>query len=318
MDAAAVIVRAAMQLDAIQLFCDIASEGSISGGARLHGVTQSAASQRLMALERELGTRLIDRGTRPIRLTAAGEAYRHGCADILRRYEALKRQISAPAGAISGVVKVAAIYSAGIDLLSRAEERFRAEHPRVKVRVEYLQPGRVHERVRDQRVDFGVISYPSKWRDVAAQPLRDEIMSVVCRADHPLAQREVLDPVSLLDQSLVGFDASLPIAGQISGYLRRNGGQPRLSHTFDNIDTIKAYLGHSDEAAILPFRAVRWEVEDGLLAGIRLEPRLTRPVAVVTPLQRSPSAAAAALIEALIADDTANPEPEPAAPAVPT
>ena len=298
-----------MQLDTIQLFCDVARAGSISGGARLHGVTQSAASQRIIALEREFGTRLIDRGTRPIRLTAAGEVYCEGCTEILDRYEQLKRQVgeaTAPAGVIRGAVRVAAIYSAGIDLLSRIETRFAAEHPEVKLQVDYLQPSAVHERVRDKRVDFGIISYPQQWRDLDAQPLRQEIMAVVCRVGHPLANLKVLSPASLVGHPLVGFDSSLPIASQIATYLRCNGGNPALSHTFDNIDTIKAYVGHSDEAAILPYRAVAREVEDGVLAAISLEPELRRPVAIVMPTRNTPSTAARALIEALTADSASS------------
>lgn len=141
-------------------------------------------------------------------------------------------------------------------------------------------------------------------------------MVVVCRAGHPLAACEVLGPSSLLNHPLVGFDSSLPIANQTRTYLRRNGGDTALSHTFDNIDTIKAYVSRSDEAAILPHRAVAREVADGVLTAIRLEPALTRPVAIVTPPGRSLSAPAKALIEALIADDTSSPAREPATLAV--
>jgi len=295
-----------MHVDVIELFCDIASERSISAGARMHGITQSAASQRIMALERELETRLIDRGTRPLRLTAAGELYRQGARDILDRYEQLKQCIARPGPAIQGQVRVAAIYSAGIDLLNSVAQRFEADHPGVRVHVDYLQPSRIVDRVRESRVDFGILSYPQKWRDLVAQPLRQETMVVVCRAGHALAKREVLSPADLVEQPIVGFDSSLPVASQIASYLRRNGGNSDLSHSFDNIDTIKAYVGHSHEVAILPRRAVAREVEDGSLAAIRLEPCLSRPVAIVSSPNRSHTAAAQALIEALRADSDAS------------
>lgn len=290
-----------MQVDVIQLFCDVARERSISGAAKLHGVTQSAASQRIMALERELGVQLIDRGTRPLRLTMTGELYRQGTEEILDRYEQLKLQLVQSGGALRSVVRVAAIYSAGIDLLNRVVETFEAERPEVRVRVDYLQPSIVHERVRDQHVDFGIISYPQQWRDLAAQPLREETMVVVCAARHALAQQTRLMPVDLVGQSLVSFDSSLPIASEIGAYLRRNGGDPQSSHTFDNIDTIKSFIAHSDEIAILPYRAVHREVEAGVLAAIGLEPLVSRSVAVVTPPHRPQSAAAKALIDTLIA-----------------
>lgn len=297
----------------MQLFCDVAREGSVSGAARLHGVTQSAASQRVMALEREIGAQLIDRGTRPLKLTMAGELYRQGSEEILDRYQQLKRQIAGSASAIRSTVRVAAIYSAGIDLLNRAQERFEAEHPEIRVRVEYLQPALVHERVRAAQVDFGILSYPRQWRDITARPLREEAMVVVCAAGHPLEDRATLSPAELVGQSLVSFDFSLPIAGQIGAYLRRNGGDPELSHSFDNIDTIKTFVAHSDEIAILPYRAVKREVEDGELVAIRLEPALSRPVAIVTPPHRPQSAPARALIETLIAVGASSAEPEPAA-----
>lgn len=305
-----------MHLDAIQLFCDIAREGSFSAGARLHGVTQSAASQRIMVLERELDVQLIDRGRRPLQLTLAGEIYRQGCQQMLNQYAQLKRKIADPTGsvgAIRGSVRVAAIYSAGIDLLSRVAERFEAEHLDASIQLDYLQPSAVHERVRDKRADFGVISYPQRWQGVCAQPLRDETMVVVCRSGHPLAARAVLNPAALAGQPLVGFDSSLPIASQIGAYLRRNGGNPALSHRFDNIDTVKAYVSHSDEAAILPCRAVAREVANGTLAAVCLEPALSRPVAIITPPHTVPSVAAKALIDALTGDSASRTDTEPVA-----
>lgn len=291
-----------MQLDVIQLFCDIASEGSISAAARLHDVTQSAASQRIKVLERELGVRLIDRGTRPLQLTAAGQIYRQGGREILERYEQLKRQLAGQSEVIGGTVQIAAIYSAGIDFLNQAVERFESRHPNVRVHVSYQQPAMVHKQVRDHDVDFGILSYPEKWEDLASVLLREETMVVVCSADHPLAHREVLTPADLVDQPLVGFDSNLPIASQIGAYLRRNGRDPELSHTFDNIDTIKTFVGHSGEVAILPDRTVRREVEDGVLATVRLDPPVSRPLGIVTPPRRPQSVTARHLIEALIAD----------------
>lgn len=305
-----------MQLDVIQLFCDVARERSISGAARLHGVTQSAASQRVRALERELGVQLIDRGTRPLRLTAAGDLYLQGSEEILGRYEQLKRQLVESPGANRSTVRVAAIYSAGIDLLNRVAAQFEAERPEVRVRVDYLQPSVVHQRVRDQHVDFGILSYPQQWRDLVAQPLREEAMFVVCAVGHPLAQQTVLGPADLVGQSLVSFDSTLPIASQVGAYLRRNGGDPQSSHTFDNIDTIKTFVAHSDETAILPYRAVQREVQSGALAAIRLEPALSRPVAIVTPPHRLQSAPARALIEALVAAGASDTDASPAVSAV--
>jgi len=275
-----------MQIDVIKLFCDVAQHRSVSKAAEANGVTQSAVSQRLAALERELGVQLIDRSKRPLQLTEAGETYHHGCRTILDRYAKLTRQITKANRELTGTVRVAAIYSAGIELLAQAVEAFERQHPSAEVEVQYHQPESVYERVRDDLVDIGILSYPERWKGLATVPLREEMMTVVCAPDHRLARRETVAAEELADQALVSFDPSLPIARRISRYLREHGVPANFSHTFDNIDTMKVYVSHSDEAAILPERTVRREVAAGTLAAIRLEPTLTRPIGVVYNRQR--------------------------------
>lgn len=270
-----------MQLDMIQLFCDVAQHRSVSRAAEVHGVTQSAVSQRIQALEKELGMQLIDRSKRPLQLTGPGETYYHGCRQILDQYARLTRQITSPQATARGTLRIAAIYSAGIDLLNQAVERFEADHPRVHIEVQYHQPDDVYQKVRGGQVDLGILSYPERWRDLAARPLREEEMAVVCRPEHALADRGKLDPLDLADQPLVMFDSALPIGRRILAYLRRHGVAPQVAHSFDNIDTVKVYLRHSDEAAILPARTVAREVAERTLVALTLRPVLARPLAVV-------------------------------------
>src|ERR1051325_1033651 len=137
-----------MQLDAARLFCEVAQHRSVSRAAELHGVTQSAASQRLQALEKEIGARLIDRSTRPLSLTAAGELYFRGCRRILASYESLKRRVASAGNGhpgapgtddpgLRGEVTIAAIYSSGIDLLNQVKAAFERERPRATISITY-------------------------------------------------------------------------------------------------------------------------------------------------------------------------------------
>ena len=74
-----------MTLDQLKLFRDIAHARSVSRGAEIGGVSQSAASQHLQEIERLLGVTLLDRSTRPLGLTKAGQMYYEFCRDVLRR-----------------------------------------------------------------------------------------------------------------------------------------------------------------------------------------------------------------------------------------
>jgi len=296
-----------MQMEAINLFCDVAQHRSISRAALAHGVTQSAASQRIASLERELGVQLVDRSTRPLSLTEAGELYYRGCRKIMEDYERLTRRLhgAREGRELVGEVSVAAIYSSGIDLLNRVIADFERDHPQARLKVEYLQPQNVYQRVRQQVCDLGIISYPERWSGVESVPLRDETMVVVARGGHVLATANQLHAEQLADHAIVSFDESLPIGRRILEYLRRHGAATNIINHVDNIDTIKSFVAETDAVAILPRRTVQREVEAGVLAAIELTPTLVRPVAIIHLPHPALSPLARAFIEYLTHDQQA-------------
>ena len=74
-----------MDLDRFKLFRDIAQTRSVSKGAALNGISQSAASQYLQDLEEQMGMTLLDRASRPLTVTEAGKLYLEMCRDMLNR-----------------------------------------------------------------------------------------------------------------------------------------------------------------------------------------------------------------------------------------
>lgn len=290
-----------MNTDAIKLFCDVAQHRSVSRAAELHGVTQSAASQRIRALEKELGVTLIDRSTRPLQLTSAGELYHRGCRRLIERYEKLTAQLTKTRrGTLRGEVTIAAIYSAGIDLLNSVKSDFEAAHPRCTVSVSYLQPDVVYDRVHHEQCDLGILSYPDRFRDLASLPLRQELMSVVTRPDHPLAGEDSVHVSQVSPYEMVNFDLSLPIGRRIRQYLRDHDVEARVISHFDNIDTIKNFVAQTGAVAILPRRTVQPEVAAGVLAAMPLEPRLVRPLGVVFMRHREQNPLVKAFIDYLL------------------
>lgn len=289
-----------MNTDAIKLFCDVAQYRSVSRGAELHGVTQSAASQRIRALEKELGVTLIDRSTRPLQLTGAGETYHRECRKIIERYDRLTAQLSAVTNGLRGEVTIAAIYSAGIDLLNQVKADFEAAHTRTTVSVSYLQPDAVYDRVRNEQCDLGILSYPDRWRELASLPLRQEIMAVVTRADHSLAGSGPVHVSELAAYDMVSFDLSLPIGRRIKKHLRDHGVEANVVGQFDNIDTIKNFVAQTGAVAILPKRTVQRDVAAGVLAAMPLEPRLVRPLGIVYMRHREQSPLVKAFIDYLV------------------
>lgn len=270
-------------MQTLRLFKDVARCRSFSQAALLHGITQSAASQRVSTLEKRLGVTLIDRSVRPLGLTDVGKVFLVGCDDLLDRYDRLAGRIAGLQGEAEGVVRVTAIYSAGIDLLNNVRERFETAFPKVHVEIRYEQPDAVYRAVRENECDLGILSYPQRWRNVGVLPLRDEPMAVVCRPDHQLVRGGVtsLRAADLTGLDMVTFDTELPVGRRIREYLRENNAQPHITNVFDNIDTIKSAVALTDQVSILPRRTVIREVAAGSLSLIELEPNLARPIGII-------------------------------------
>jgi len=273
----------------LRLYCDVASLRSFSAAAAKHDITQSAASQRIGQLEKQLGVTLIDRSTRPASLTPAGEIFYTEARELIQRYDRLTQRLASMASNsgvdrdLRGEVVVDAIYSAGIDLLNHLKDEFESTRPRVTVTIDYKRPEEVYDAVSHQRCDLGILSYPQRWRDVEVIPLRDERMCVACAPGHPLASRKSVQASQLSNWEMATFEAELPAGRAIRKYLREQDAEPTIVSVFDNIDTIKAAIEVTEQIAILPRRTMKREIEAGTLRAITLEPKLVRPMGIILP-----------------------------------
>ena len=287
-------------MQGLRIFCDVADLRSFSRAAELHGITQSAVSQRIQHLEELLGTRLLDRSKRPFVLTPAGELASREGRELVARYDALARNVARLDPERGGTVRVHAIYSAGIALLNQLRAEFQLRRPEVDVEIEYEPPSAVAEAARTGRCDFGIVSYPEQWPGLHSRPLREERMCLACGVDHELAGADRVRAADLDGRELIHFTHELPAARHIRSYLVANGANAVFAQRLDNIDTFKNMLQATDYAAILPLRTFLAEVRAGLLAAAPLEPALERPMGIVFARRRLRPAAedfAAFLVE---------------------
>ena len=287
-------------MQGLRIFCDVADLRSFSRAAELHGITQSAVSQRIHHLEERLGTKLLDRSKRPFVLTPAGDLVSREGRELVARYDSLARSVARLDPDRGGSVRVHAIYSAGIALLNQLRTEFQRRRPELDVQIEYEPPAAVAESVRTGRCDFGIVSYPEQWPGLQSRPLREEPMCLACGAHHELASEERVRAADLDSRELIHFTHELPAARHIRSYLVENGADAVFAQRLDNIDTFKSMLQATEYAAILPLRTFLAEVRAGLLAAVPLEPSLERPMGIVYARRRLRAAArdfAAFLVE---------------------
>ena len=273
-----------MDLERAKLFRDIAQSRSVSKGAKLNGISQSAASQHLQDLEEQLGLALLDRTSRPLTVTDGGKLYLDMCRDVLRRQDEFQAALERMKTEVEGTVRVASIYSVGLSEMSQLEQEFSRRYPEAHLEVEYLRPEKVYEAVVTDRADLGLLSYPEATKEVTVLPWREEEMVVAASPYHALAAKSELRPEDLEGLDFVGFDEDLPIRREIDRFLREHHVQVNLTLHFDNLQMIKEAVAHGEGVSIMPARVMEEEVKQGRLVPIPISIsslRLYRPVGIV-------------------------------------
>ena len=181
----------------LRVLREVALRGSFSAAAEALTYSQSAVSQQIAALEREAGTRLVERNGRGVRLTDAGRALVRRADAILVELAAADAELQAIAGLRAGRVRVSTFASAATALLPAAVTAFRAAHPAVQVELSLVEA--TEEAVgglRTGRADLVLVARPpSAWPpadQVEAHRLLEDPMLAVLPGGHRLARRRTL------------------------------------------------------------------------------------------------------------------------------
>jgi molybdate transport repressor ModE-like protein len=180
----------------LRVLREVALRGSFSAAAEALTYSQSAVSQQIAALEREAGTRLVERQGRGIRLTDAGRALVRRADAILVELAAADAELQAIAGLRAGRVRVSTFASAATALLPAAVTAFRAAHPAVQVELSLVEA--TEEAIgglRTGRADLVLVARPAgepPTDQVEAHRLLEDPMLAVLPGGHRLARRRTL------------------------------------------------------------------------------------------------------------------------------
>ena len=303
-----------MQLEWLKIFCDVVQWASFSRGAAENGISQSSASQAVHQLELRLGVKLIDRSKRPLVATAHGKVYYDGCKDLVGRYLEVESRVKSLEDEhnVVGTVGVASIYSVGLHHMSEYVRTFSALCPGASVRLEYLHPTRVIERVMEGGAELGLVSFPRKWPDLTVIPWREEEMVRAVHPSHRFAGRKSVKVGELNGETFVSYEGELSIRRAIDRCLRHHDVHFDVALEFDNIENIKRAVEISAGVAILPEPTLAREVKTGSLVAVRIEGqdpthRLVRPLAIIYRRNHQLSLTATRFLKLLMGDEAAAP-----------
>jgi DNA-binding transcriptional LysR family regulator len=271
-----------MQIDSLKVFCDLVESESFTKTAQINGVTQSAVSQTLTALERTFKSLLVERSKKTFRLTREGKVVYDSSKEILQTYQALDSKLLELKDVISGSIRVATIYTIGLHDLPPYIKKFMQSHPTMNMHVEYRHSSQVYEDVLSNIVDLGLVAYPVKNAKLEIVPLHKDPLVLICHPQHPFANLKAIKVKQLADQKMIGFTEIDPTRKALDKVLRQSGVEMQYALEFDNVETMKRAVEIDSGVAIVPEVTVRQEVTKKLLAAVEVDGgQLFRPIAAI-------------------------------------
>ncbi|MGW9031766.1 LysR family transcriptional regulator [Streptomyces sp. NPDC055722] len=281
----------------LEYFVAVAEEANFTrAAARLH-VVQSTVSATIKSLERELGTPLLDRNSKRVLLTDAGAALlprAHATLDAAR--EAVDA-VAEVRGGLRGTLRLGTMISVGLLDLPALLGEFHRRHPGVLLQTSAAPSGSqgLIDALLERRLDLAFVSLPGpRPTGITLTDLTTSVLDLVVPTDHPLAKRRTV-PIT----ELAGLDfVDCPV-----GYGNRTVADRafaaasvarRIAVEITELATGVAYVRNGLGVALLP-RFALGDAEN--VATLTVDDAdLDWPMSLAVPSERTPSAAARAMI----------------------
>lgn len=182
-----------MNLKKLEAFIMVVEKNSFSEAAAVLKSSQPSVSLKIKSLEDELGFELLDRGASGVRPTSAGMHVYMAAKDISSRWMALKDELDAFQGTLTGTLTIGASTIPGTYLLPGWVKKFRSLFPKVDVKIEIGDSKKILEKLQNHQIDAAIIGMKVDSRLLKSNPVAVDSLVLVTPEAHPLIQTESAD-----------------------------------------------------------------------------------------------------------------------------
>ena len=289
-----------MNIQNFKIFSDLVESESFSRAAKLNGITQSAVSQQLRAMEKHFRILIIDRSQKRFRLTREGHKLYKFSKEILHIYDKLNIDLQEMKKVISGIIHLSTVYSIGLHELPSYVKTFLTKFPQVNIRIEYRRATMVYEDVLNNSVDLGLVAYPQNNKQLEIINFHEDTLILAVSPEHPLAKNKTIDIQEIVDYKLIGFEPDIPTRKATDDIFKEADIEMEPVMEFDNVETVKRAVEINAGIAIVPQTTVTREESQGSLKVLKFKNQTyKRPLAIIYRKGRILTPAIKKLIELL-------------------
>jgi DNA-binding transcriptional LysR family regulator len=248
----------------IAAFQAVARLGSVSLAADELHLSQSAVSIQIASLEDAVGSQLVVRTGRGVRLTEAGELLLGYADRLLSLWQETSDEMASFLGAYSGSLRVGVVTTAEY-WLPRLLVTFVDGHPKAKVKLVVGNREEIVRSLAGHDIDVAVMGTPPSELNVKAAPIAKNPMGFVASPRHPLMSQPSLSMASLAEARLIVRERGSGSRTTVERLFKEAGLRLRIGSELSSNESIKQLCAAGFGPAYLSIHACVLEIKAGLL-----------------------------------------------------
>lgn len=243
-----------MEISVLRWFQAVAEGATVTETAELAHVSQPALSRALARVEREVGTPLLHRTGRLLRLTPAGQIFKGHVDQVLDRYDDGLRAVAQAVDPETGLVPLAFLHTFGTWLVPALLNGFRETHPKIRFELKQHGEAPILQALLDGVVDLVLTSddpgHPLvTWRHLFVEPLL-----LALPPHHPLAGRSDIRLAEVADEPFVVLHTGYGLRATTEKLCRQAGFEPIVAFEGEEVETLRGLVTAGLGVSLLPLQ----------------------------------------------------------------
>ncbi|MGI8864735.1 MAG: LysR family transcriptional regulator [Solirubrobacteraceae bacterium] len=287
-----------MDLRQLRYLVALAEECHFTRAAAREHIAQPALSQQIRRLEEEVGLALVERTTRHVTITEAGELLVARARRILSEVDAAQTELQGLRGIQTGHVTVGAMHTMGPVDVSLALAIFHSRHPGVELTVREMSSEELAEMLRVDELDLAFLSVTERIEShgLGLHQLVSEELVVLLPCDHRLSGRETLRMAELANEQFISYREGSRLRELLMAAGQQAGFEPQVKLESNESQRIRRLVARGMGVAILPRSDADSPGGEFQVSGLT-DPALTRDITLAWREGRRHTPAAAEFIE---------------------
>ena len=292
------LYAALMELSQLRYLVALAEERHFTRAAARAHIAQPALSQQIRRLEDEVGLALVERTTRRVAITEAGELLVARARRVLAELDAAHTELQALRGVEAGHVTVGALHTMGPVDLSLVLAIFHKRHPGVELTVREQSSEELAEMLRVDELDLALLSVTERIEShgLGLHQIVLEELVLILPPDHRLARRRRVRMSELANEQFISFREGARLRELLVSAGRQAGFEPQVMLESNESQRIRRLVARGMGVAILPKSDSVSDRERVAVAALT-DPSLSRDITLAWRAERRHSPAAAEFLE---------------------